>query len=239
MAGALAFSTTMESCCMRKEVAVLEKIVFKDFSVGGACDLFQYGVTQDCLRGHGTVFEMYAGILNGIVGEFGNGGAVLSYILANNTNLYEGKIYIDDKKETISPIVENSWYIGYDIYGFRKPLKRKTIREQIMDGVRESQCDLNADAIQNMFEVSEAGARKSIQKVGMERWKASTAIGYAYQKKIFCYPWMNSRDVELLREQMTKSIQILIENNCIVVLPTTKEENIKKLSAKYNIINVD
>ena len=232
-------SAAIESCCMRKDVAVLEKIVFKDFSVGGACDLFQYGVTQDCLRGHRTVFEMYAGILNGTVGEFGNGGAVLSYILANNTNLYEGKIYIDDKKETISPIVENSWYIGYDIYGFRKPLKRKTIRKQIMDGVRESHCDLNADAIQNMFEVSEAGARKSIQKVGMERWKASTAIGYAYQKKIFCYPWMNSYDVKLFGEQIAKSIKVLTDNNCTVIFPTTKEENILKLSEKFNIINLN
>lgn len=90
-----------------------------------------------------------------------------------------------------------------------------------------------------MFEVSKAGAGKSIHKVGDERWKASIAIGFAYCKKIFCYPWMNSKDIELLKEQMTKSIKVLTENNCIVVLPTTKEENITKLSIKYNIINAN
>jgi len=230
-------------------VAVLEKIVFKDFSVGGRCNLFQYGVTYDCLDSRLTFFEIYAGTLNGIVGEFGDGGAILSYVLTNmgthkvgstrkknNIGFYEGKIYVDDKEETIDDIVRNSWYIGYDIYGFRKPLRSKTINEQIKCGLRITRCDLNVDAIKNMFEISGVGS--SIQKVGVERWKASIAIGFAYSKKIFCFPWMNSKDIELLEEQMTKSIKVLIENNCIVVLPTTKEENITKLSEKNNIVNV-
>ena len=55
----------------------MEKIVFKDFSVGGGCDLFHHGVTYDCLGGRLTFFEIYAGTLNGIVGEFGEGGAIL------------------------------------------------------------------------------------------------------------------------------------------------------------------
>lgn len=220
-------------------MAVLEKIVFKDFSVEGTCDLFHYGVTYDCLFGWLSHFEIYAGTLNGIVGEFGTGGAILSYILSNNRKFYEGKIYIDDKKEMLSSIVKNSWYIGYDIYGSHRPLWRKTIKEQIADGVQLSYIDLNVDAIQDMFEISEVGAKKSIQKAGFERWKASIAIGFAYGKKIFCYPWMNSKDIESLKEQMTQSIKVLIDNNCIVILPTTKEKNITQLSSKYHIVNVE
>lgn len=218
---------------------VLEKIVFKDFSIVGICDLFRYGVTQDCFGGRVTFFEIYAGTLNGIVGEFGTGGAVLSYILSNNTKFYEGEIYIDDKKETISSIVKDSWYIGYDMYGSHRPFIRKTIKEQIKAGIRTSHCDLSADDIQNMFELSEAGVEKRIQKAGVERWNASIAIGFAHRKRIFCYPWMNSKDIESLKEQMTKNIKILIDNKCIVVLPTTKEKNITKLSANYHIVNVD
>lgn len=245
-------------------MAVLEKIVFKDFLIGGRCDLFHYGVTYDCLGGWLTFFEFYAGTLNGIVGEFGNGGAVLSYGLTNtgfrkqnNTGFYEGTICVDDKEETIDYIVKNSWYIGYDIYGSHKPLfrrkiigeplcyeydilrRRKTIKEQIEAGVQAKHCDLNTDTIQNMFELREPRLGRSIKYVNGERWKSSIAIGFAYGKKIFCYPWVNSKDVGIMEEQMRKNIKILTDSNCFVVLPTTKEENIKKLATKYNIIKLD
>jgi ABC-type dipeptide/oligopeptide/nickel transport system, ATPase component len=218
-------------------VAILEKIVFKNLSVGGTCNLFHHGIAQDCLQNNS--FEFCVGNLYGIIGEFGDGGAALSCGLTGNADFYEGRIYIDDEEETISNIIKKSWYIGYDLYGSQKTLKRKTIKEQIRDGIRANHCDLSVETIQNMFYVSEERVGRSIKKVSGERWKASIAIGYAYGKKIFCYPWMNSRDVEHLREQMIKNIRTLVENECVIVLPTTKEENIKKVSEKYTIINLN
>ncbi len=218
-------------------VAILEKIVLKNFSAGGSCNLFHLGIPQEYLRP--SDFEFHAGNLYGIIAEFGSGGAALSCCLTGNTKFYEGKIYIDDKEETISYIVKNSWYVGYDFYGSRNPLRRKTIKEQIKAGVLATHCELNAETIQNMFCVSNERVGRSIKKVSGERWKASIAIGYAYGKKIFCYPWMNSRDVEHLKDQMKNNIEVLINNNCIVVLPTTKEENVKKLSAYYKIIDLN
>ena len=50
---------------------------------------------------------------------------------------------------------------------------------------------------------------------------------------------MNSKDVRIMEEQIRKNIEILTDNNCFVVFPTTKEENIKKLATKYNIIYLD
>jgi hypothetical protein len=87
--------------------------------------------------------------------------------------------------------------------------------------------------------VSNERVGRSIKKVSGERWKASIAIGYAYGKKIYCYPWMNSRDVEHLKEQMKENIEVLTNNKCIVILPTTSEENVKKLSKRYNIVKLD
>jgi ABC-type oligopeptide transport system ATPase subunit len=218
-------------------VAILEKIVLKNFSAGGLCDLFYLGIPQECLRP--SDFEFYAGNLYGIIAEFGSGGAALSCCLTGNAKFYEGKIYIDDREETISSIVKNSWYVGYDLYGSRTPFRRKTIKEQIKAGIQATHCKLNADTIQNMFCVSNERVGRSIKKVSGERWKASIAIGYAYGKKIYCYPWMNSRDVEHLKEQMKKNIEVLTNNKCIVILPTTSEENIKKLSKRYNIVKLD
>ena len=50
---------------------------------------------------------------------------------------------------------------------------------------------------------------------------------------------MNFYDVKLFGEQITKSIKVLADNNCTVIFPTTKEENILKLSEKFNIINLN
>lgn len=215
----------------------MEKIVLKNFSAGGWCDLFHYGIPKECLAP--SDFEFYAGNLYGIIAEFGSGGAALSCCLTGNTKFFEGKIYIDDKKETLSSLAKNSWYVGYDIYGSRNPLRRKTIKEQIKAGVQATHCELDADTIQKMFCVSNERVGRSIKRVSGERWKASIAIGYAYGKKIFCYPWMNSEDIEHLKEQMKKSIEVLLDNNCIVIVPTTNEENIKKISSHYSIINLN
>lgn len=234
---------------------VLNKIVFEKFSAGGTCKIFHHGIVKECIQDKS--FEIYAGMLNGFVGEFGNGGAAISCSLTGNVSFYGGRIYVDDKEEMINYIIKNSWYIGYDIYGSHNPLfrrhtkgeplyyeydilcRRKTIKEQIEAGVRANDSELSADTVQNMFELLEPRLGRSIRYVSGARWKFSIAIGYAYGKKIFCYPWMNSKDIGMMEEQMRKHIEILTDNNCFVVFPTTKEENIKKLSTKYNIIKLD
>ena len=233
---------------MREEAAVLEKIVFENFSAGGTCKIFHHGIVNEWIQNKS--FELHIGTLNGIIGEFGNEGAAISCGLTGNVRFYGGRIYVDDKEETISAVLKTSWYVGHDIYGSHKPLfdiygtrnpllRRKSIREQIIAGVKANHCDLSADIIQNMFELSEPRVGRSIKYVSGVRWKASIAIGYAYGKKIFCYPWMNSYDVKLFGEQITKSIKVLTDNNCTVIFPTTKEENILKLSEKFNIINLN
>ena len=47
---------------------------------------------------------------------------------------------------------------------------------------------------------------------------------------------MNSSDIEYLREQLSQTVNVLIDEGCIVIFPTTKEENIKKLSDKNCMI---
>lgn len=216
--------------------AHMEKVILRDFSAGRECDLFHYGIVRDCLSPHN--FEFRAGNLYGIIGEFGDGGAALSCALTGNTNYCEGKIFVDGKEETIDHIIKNSWYVGYDIYGARSPFRRKTIKEQIRNGVLATHCQKDADAIQEMFRVSEQRVGRTIGRVSGERWKASIAIGFAYGKKIFCYPWMNSQDVEHLKEQIKHSVQALMQNDCIVILPTTREENMRKVFSEYTVFHV-
>ena len=87
-----------------------------------------------------------------------------------------------------------------------------------------------------MFCISSERINRNIYFVSGERWKASAAIGYANGKKVFCYPWMNSKDIEHLKEQLSHTVKVLLDADCIVIMPTTKEENIKKITDNGRII---
>lgn len=216
-------------------MATLEKIILDNFSGGGKCNLFHYGIVQDCLPKN--KFEFLSGNFYGIIGEFGTGGAALSCILTGNTQFYGGQIYVDDKESSIDYIIRNSWYVGLDTNKKKCKLRRKkTIRECIESGVRETAQECDAQMIGNLFNVSKERVERNIRYASGERWKASAAIGYAYGKKIFCYPWMNSKDVELLRQQLSETIKILIDCECIIIFPTTTENNLKMISNNYEKI---
>ena len=220
----------------------MEKIVIDNFTVGGKCNLFHHGVVQDFLEN--KCFEFHSGNLYGLIAEFGNGGAAFSCGLTGNTNFYEGKVYIDDKEKSINDLKKESWYIGDDLYEYKskglfgcKPiLKKKTIKEQIEHGISNKNREMDFYTIQREFDISNERINRNIEFVSGERWKASAAIGFANGKQIFCYPWMNSKDVEHLEEQLTKTIKYLIDSECIVIIPTTKEENIKKICKEGHIV---
>lgn len=215
----------------------MEKIVLENFSTGGKCNLFHHGIVLDCLQNN--YFEFHAGNLYGIIGEFGYGGAALSCGITGNTDFYEGKIYVDDKEISMEHIINKSWYVGVDLNKSKSLFRRKkTIKQQIEYGVRTSSQEFNIEAIQNIFQLSDERINRNIEFVSGERWKASVAIGYANGRKVFCYPWMNSKDIEHLKEQLSKTIEYLIQSECIVIMPTTNEENVKKICAKYSIVNL-
>ena len=215
-------------------VAILEKIRLDDFSVGGECDLFHHGKVWDYLRRNS--FEFHTGNLYGIIGEFGCGGASLSCVMTGNIDYDEGKVYIDGQESPLEHVIENSWYVGMDLDNRKRFIKkRRTVRQQIEYGVHNTKQRGDAKKIQGIFRISEERIDRNIKYVSGECWKASAAIGYANGRKIFCYPWMNSRDVEHLKEQLSYVVDYLIHSDCIVIFPTTKEDNIKKICSEYKL----
>ena len=158
--------------------------------------------------------------------------------------IYEGEIFIDETKSTITDLINISWYIGdglpekvkKGLFHSKNSINRNSIKEQIEYGVRFRRQDSDYASIKELFEVSSERINRNIEFVGGERWKASAAIGYANGRNIFCYPWMNTKDIENIREQLTKTIKCLVDEGCIVIFPTTKEENIKKIYSEGQIV---
>lgn len=218
-------------------MAILEKIELFNVSCCGRCNLFHHGVVQDCLQK--SDFKFISGNLYGIIGEFGEGGAALSCGMTGNIECVEGKINIDGNDVTINDLIDISWYIGNDLYKYgtsglfinRPKFNKKTIHEQIEYGVRRQLIDKDFTTIKEMFHISDERVDRNINYVSGERWKASAAIGYSNGKKLFCYPWMNSNDIEHLKEQIAHTVKILIDEGNIIILPTTKAKNIQEIYA--------
>lgn len=218
-------------------VAILDKIVLKELSLGGKCNLFHHGIVQDCLQKNN--FTFCKGNLYGVIGEFGDGGAALSCGLTGNNDFYEGKIYIDEKETTIEELNKKSWYVGSELKSSAKLFRKKmTIREQITYGVNNYNTESDVQTIQSEFGISNERMDRSIEFVSGERWNASAAIGFANGKKLYCYPWLNTKDIEQLKEQLHRAVSFLLNAECIVIIPTTKEVNIKKINSEYNILNL-
>lgn len=223
-------------------MAILEKIVLENFSVGGECNLFHHGIVLDCFNNKSI--ELIKGNLYGVVGEFGNGGAALSCGIAGLTNFYEGRIIIDKEEVSIDTLIRCSWYVGVDlfyhnssnIFKRKNKLTKKTVKEQIEEGIRKNNSDYCVKDIQEIFKLSNERINRNIEYVSGERWKASVAIGFANGRTVFCYPWFNTKDIERFQEQLHNSIDVLLNNGCMVILPTTNEENVKRISDKGHII---
>ena len=210
----------------------MEKIVLENFSVGGKCDIFHHGVLNDCLQKSNYTFN--AGNLYGIIGEFGNGGAALSCGITGKTDYYEGSIYIDGNEIYFDELKNISWYIGDDLKKKRNFLKREmTVKEQIIYGLNHYNRCCDFEIIKQQFNLSTERIDRCIEYVSGERWKASCAIGYANGKEIFCFPLMNTNDYNLFGEQFKSILNVLLDSMCVVIMPTTKEDNIKKISSNY------
>lgn len=225
-------------------VAILEKVEIYNMDAGGNCNLFHHGIVKDYIEI--KYFEMKAGNLYGIIGEFGNGGAALSCCISGDTNFHKGEIIIDGEITDITTLAENSWYIGNDLrsnkskrFMRRKPrFQSHTIKDQIQAGINNHSIQYDCDAICKLFKISPERAERNIEFVSGERWRASVAIGFSHGKSIFCYPWLNTQDIERNKMEMINTINTLIDHNKIIILPTTKEENVAELSNRVHFLTL-
>ena len=72
-----------------------------------------------------------------------------------------------------------------------------------------------------------------------ERWRASLALGYISNKKVFCFPWMNSLQFYdcMYNSSVFRFFNDIKEDGGIIVIPTSRRENVEGLADV--IINVE
>lgn len=136
-------------------------------------------------------FELIGGNTYGIKCECGAGGWAISYILAGREAAKGQKVYLNDTRINQQQIKGVGWYVGEGL-PHNIMLKEKSILKQLRKGLKYKNNQLSIDNIITQFGLSEDRLHCRIKDLSWEKWRASLAIGYAHNKKIYVFPWLNT-----------------------------------------------
>lgn len=217
---------------------LINKMKLEDVSGGFDCVLMNYGCMRDTI-GHFN-YEFKSGIYL-LEGECATGGWALTTVITGKYKEPEGRIWINDKKIDWKQIAQYSCYVGEEA-GLRKNfgLKSMSVQEQIEYGINQG-FSFNSDIneIKKLFGLSEERFNRTMKCVSGERWRISMAIGYAMGKTVYCFPWLNNKYLQKLEECLRLCFASLLDIGAIIIIPATNRESIKRISNKYEVIELD
>lgn len=210
----------------------------ENVSGGFDCNLENYGGMRDTL-GHFN-YQFKPGVYL-IEGECATGGWALSMILTGKYKMFEGKIFLNDVDVTYKQLEQSSCYVGTDAKlkkGFG--LGALTVKEQIEYGVSKGlSFSTNVEEIKEKFALSDERFNRGIRYISGERWRASMAIGYALGKKIYCFPWVNSKFLRSHSDNFRLCFTSLIAVNAIIIIPTTYANILNEIVQEYTIVRLN
>lgn len=179
-----------------------------------------------------TSFSLYEGKLYGILCNHRECGWGISYLLSGKEKISEEYIVIGGKDYVKGQNVKEGWYVGE---GIKIALfHEKTLKKQIAFALKKSGVQMGVDDIIKKFDLSLDKINHKFSHLGWESWRASVAIGYAYGKKIFCFPWL---DTSYFKEIIYNTgffsyIDILKKEGKTIVIPTTDKFILENISDK-------
>ena len=184
-----------------------ERIIFPEYIKGGCRsheDLYEES------------FEFEKGKMYGILGESGEGGGGLSWLLSGREVLENEKVIVFGKEYKRGQTVEEGWCLSEGIPRMNKPAGK-----QIAEALKRSRSRLTVQDIIDKFHLSEDRLHHYIHHYSWEVWRVSAAIGYALGKKIFCFPPLPAF---MVADVVTSAgffiyVEKLRREGCILVLP--------------------
>lgn len=229
------------------------KLQIKNLNYNATPSIFHRFSMIDRIRDFNLTIE--SGKIYGLVGSLGSGGWLLSYLLTGRDTSFSENLRLANSQITIDGLLANnellrsiSCYIGEGVPEFPyrkyksypskltwKIRKIKTVADQIIEGITRSGNPLSLQEIANLFEltgINESGRiYRPLEFNSGEGWRASLAIGFAFQKKLFCAPWLEPHGIEyILSEYSSKYLKILQEAGAAIILPVSNEKYVSRIA---------
>ena len=181
----------------------------------------EFYTCEDILQSYMN-FEFSKGI-NKLVGEIDSGIFAISYSLSMYDIAVSKKDFFTPPMITVNEdCIELSKFAPKCCYLDRAyPLfsSRATVRKLVRSGLKRSGINQSADEICDMFNIERFRFDKPIKCTGNEKFKAMAAVGYAYAKDVFCFPWLSRMRFEAFHNHMPMLLNTLEQLGKIVILP--------------------
>lgn len=179
-------------------------------------------------------FEFEEGKMYGILGEHGEGGGGLSWLLSGRDVIRDEKITVFGKEYKKGETVEEGWYLGEGIPGMDK-----SARKEIAAALKMSKSRLSVQDIVDKFHLTEDRLDVKVQYYSWEIWRLSAAIGYALGKKIFCFPAIDTLKVTEIVTSTAFFIYVekLRREGCILLLPSSNREVLESVTDEIIELN--
>lgn len=220
-------------------MGVLEEITLKVNIKEGVFfpSLTNFGSAIDDITDLQYVFS--SGKIYGIIGECGSGGWGLSYLLSGKDTCPKQEIIINENNAFQKDLKKIGWYVGDQIQRKNFLCKEMSIIKQLQLGVKQSNNKISVDEIVQKFNLSHDRLNKKISELSWEKWRASIAIGYAHNKRIFCFPWLNTAQINdlILNTGLHIYSDILRKEGNLIIIPTGKKEALEYIADEYLILN--
>lgn len=172
------------------------------------------------------IFEK--GKIYGIVGEYGEGGELISALVSGRIPICEEEIYCDDVKVNNFTMQDIGWYVGKSEYSKGLIKKEISARKALNYAVNQYHRYANVEEITNEFHLTSDRLDYRLSQYSGERWRVSLAIGYACRKEIYSFSWMNTSRFNsiLLSSGVFRFFKKMREEGAIIILPTSRKENV-------------
>lgn len=176
---------------------------------------------HDCLS-NCLCHTFFPGI-NTLVGEIDSGNWAISYLLSMYIHRPEDfvlfgqpQININNNLICIDELAQFSCYLDK-----LDPLfsGNDSVAHLIKHGLQGSKSNYSCDDIKKLFHIDSERFERSLAGVGNEVFKAMAAIGYAYNKEVFCFPWLSKNRFESYHENLTDLLRTLDNLGKIAIVP--------------------
>lgn len=168
----------------------------------------------------------------GLVSDFGCGSwGLVTCIGGRAEERGKGKILLNDKEILSNELSVYSAFVTEKIFPeINSSENLMTVKECIQKALEISGQEYSAEEIKSIFRLSDERFDRPLEYVSGEIWLISMAINFALGKQIFCYPWLNERDINRFEIAYELGvIDYLRERGKIILVPTSQKRIAKKL----------
>lgn len=113
----------------------------------------------------------------------------------------------------LDKIYSEAWYMG----NFNS---RQSIDKMVKKGLKRTDSRISVKEVCDIFGITDARSHLPIQQVGNERFRCIAAVGYAFSKSVYCFPWISKKMVEYYGRNLIDVLEILEKLQMIAILPT-------------------